>query len=244
MLQSCFRQRRPIHPGVRLRYELFLVEQLLLDRGILSTTASSQAIGASLPLTLLRFRKGRFPLCLSLPGAGYPSWASRSPVCSSFVSTPAILAAGSISIAIVSAMGPLVVAPAFFHILLVKGLAVGIVVKSLQLPEARLTGGEGFMLLALACWTRYSIAARKRLDGFIAACTIVPGSFLLVVLTLLARLSGFSGRPRATRPVDDPRTVPVATGNLISHAKASKLAVSPMALWADLVPVAAILHAM
>ncbi len=241
-----------------------LVEQLLLHWDILSTTASRQAIGASLLLTLLWVRKGRFPLYRSLPWRRMFILGLAGPVCSSLLTTLAIFTAGSVSVAIVYAMGPLVaavVARAFFRIPLVKGLAVGIalaviggiIVKSPQLSEARLTGGEGFMLLALVCWTWHSVAAQKWLNGFtqteIAAYTIFPGSFLLVVLTLLVWLSGLLDVHAPLNGSTIPLalaigTVPIAIGNLMWHVGVSKLGVTPMALRANLVPVAAILLAM
>ena len=237
-----------------------LIEQLLEHWDILSTTLSRQVIGATLLVTLLWVRKGRFPIHRALPWRRMTILGFAGPFCASLLTTLAVFSAGSVAVAIVYAMAPLiaaVVARVFFAIPPARGIIIGItlavtgglVVKAHEFQTASMTGGEGFMLLALVTWTWHSIAAQRWLRGFsqteIAAYTILPGSALLSVVVFIAWASGLV---TLHAPLNDTTislavaigVVPIALGNLMWHVGVNRLGVTPMALWGNLVPVAAI----
>ncbi len=237
-----------------------LIEQLLGHWDIFSTTLSRQVIGATLLVTLLWVRKGRFPIHRALPWRRMTILGFAGPFCASLLTTLAVFSAGSVAVAIVYAMAPLiaaVVARVFFAIRPARGTIIGItlavigglVVKAHEFQTASMTGGEGFMLLALVTWTWHSIAAQRWLKGFsqteIAAYTILPGSALLTVVVFIAWASGLV---TLHAPLNDTTislavaigVVPIALGNLMWHVGVNRLGVTPMALWGNLVPVAAI----
>ncbi len=237
-----------------------LIEQLLGHWDVLSATLSRQIIGAAVLVTLLWMRKGRFPVKRALPWRRMAILGFMGPFCSSLLTTLAVFSAGSVAVAIVYAMAPLiaaVVARVFFAIPPARGIIVGIalavagalIVKVHELSHASMSGGEGFMFLALVTWTWHSIAAQRWLKGFsqteIAAYTILPGSLLLAVAVFVAWASGFT---TLHAPLNGTTitlaaaigVVPIALGNLMWHVGVSRLGVTPLALWGNLVPVAAI----
>ena len=108
---------------------------------------------------------------------------------------------------------------------------------------------RGSCLLALVGWTWHSIAAQRWLKGFsqteIAAYTILPGSVLLTVTVFIAWASGLVTlhAPLTNTTISLAvaiGVVPIALGNLMWHVGVNRLGVTPMALWGNLVPVAAI----
>lgn len=237
-----------------------LIEQLLGHWDILSATLSRQVIGAGLLVMLLWARTRRFPIHRALPWRRMVILGFAGPFCASLLTTLAVFSAGSVAVAIVYAMAPLVaavVARVFFAIPPARSIIVGIalavtgglVVKGHEFSNASVTGGEGFMFLALVTWTWHSIAAQRWLKGFsqteIAAYTILPGSLLLTAAVCIAWASGLA-------TLHAPLTgttillavaigvVPIALGNLMWHVGVNRLGVTPMALWGNLVPVAAI----
>ncbi len=237
-----------------------LIEQLLGHWDILSTTLSRQVIGATLLVMLLWVRTRRFPIHRALPWRRMAILGFAGPFCASLLTTLAVFSAGSVAVAIVYAMAPLVaavVARMFFAIPSSRGVIIGIalavtgglVVKIHEFSNASVTGGEGFMLLALVGWTWHSIAAQRWLKGFsqteIAAYTILPGSVLLTVTVFIAWASGLVTlhAPLTNTTISLAvaiGVVPIALGNLMWHVGVNRLGVTPMALWGNLVPVAAI----
>ncbi len=237
-----------------------LIEQLLGHWDILSTTLSRQVIGATLLVMLLWVRTRRFPIHRALPWRRMAILGFAGPFCASLLTTLAVFSAGSVAVAIVYAMAPLVaavVARMFFAIPSSRGVIIGIalavtgglVVKIHEFSNASVTGGEGFMLLALVGWTWHSIAAQRWLKGFsqteIAAYTILPGSVLLTITVFIAWASGLVTlhAPLTNTTISLAvaiGVVPIALGNLMWHVGVNRLGVTPMALWGNLVPVAAI----
>ena len=237
-----------------------LIEQLLGHWDIFSATLSRQVIGAAFLVTLLWMRTRRFPIHRALPWGRMIILGFTGPFCSSLLTTLAVFSAGSVAVAIVYAMAPLiaaVVARVFFAMPPARGIVIGItlavagglIVKVQELQNASVTGGEGFMILALVTWTWHSIAAQRWLKGFsqteIAAYTILPGSILLTVVVCIVWASGLA---TLHAPLNETTVtlaiaigvIPIALGNLMWHFGVSRLGVTPMALWGNLVPVAAI----
>jgi drug/metabolite transporter (DMT)-like permease len=241
-----------------------LVEQLLLQWDMFSTTASRQLIGALALLLLLWVRSRQFPLRRALPWRQLTLLGIFGPAVSSSLTTLAVATSGSIAVAVIYAMGPLVaalVARVLFAIPLQKGTGIGIalaclggiIIKSAQLGEAELTGGEGFMLLSLCFWTWYSVAAQRWLKGFsqleIVGYTMLPGGILLTVLTVVLWLTGLADIHVPLNSTTVPMAlfiavVPIALGNLMWHTGVSRLGVTLMSIFANFVPVIAILLAM
>jgi len=241
-----------------------LVEQLLLQWDIVSTTASRQFIGALTLLAVVGIAQRRFPLSRALPWRKMTLLGIFGPGTSSMLTTLAVATAGSISVAVIYAMGPLVagvVAWVLFRIPLQKGIGVGIalacvgglVIKSAELGSAELSGGEGFMLLSLCFWTWYSIAAQRWLKGYsqaeIVGYSMFPGGVLLVLLAVVLWVSGFYDVHAPLNGTTVPialfiAVVPIAIGNLMWHTGVSRLGVTLMAIFANFVPVVAILLAM
>jgi len=240
-----------------------LVEQLLRSWDIFSATAARQFIGAVTLLVLLVAQRRRWPLRRGLPWGRLVALGVVGPGMSSTLTSLAIATAGSVSVAVVYAVGPLVaalVARYGFGIPLQPGISVGIVLavagglvmKAGQLGTAELGGGELFMVASLVCWTWYSVAAQRWLKGMsqleIVTLTMLPGGLLLVLLALvLAAMGLFDVRA----PLDGTTIplalyigmVPIAVGNLLWHTGVSRLGVTLMAIYGNFVPVAAILLA-
>ncbi|MGY8994998.1 MAG: DMT family transporter, partial [Alphaproteobacteria bacterium] len=241
-----------------------LVEQLLKQWDMFSTTASRQMIGALALLLLLWARSRQFPIRRALPWRPMIILGILGPALTSSLTTLAVATSGSIAVAVIYAMGPLVaalVARVLFHIPLQKGIGIGIalacvggiVIKSAQLGEAQLTGGEGFMLISLMFWTWYSVAAQRWLKGFsqleIVAYTMLPGGIFLMALTILLWVTGLYDIHVPLNSTTVPMAlfiavVPIAIGNLMWHTGVSRIGVTLMAIFANFVPVNAILLAM
>ncbi|MBT5432926.1 MAG: DMT family transporter [Alphaproteobacteria bacterium] len=240
-----------------------LIELLVQQWDMFSTTASRQVGGALTLFAALWISKRRFPLHRSLPWRKLIILGFMGPAFSSFFTTLAISTAGSIAVAVVFAMGPLVaalVARFCFAIPLQKGIPGGIflaclggiVVKSAQVGEASFTGGEGSMLLNMVFWAWYSIAAQRWLKGYsqleIAALTILPGSLMQASLVAVLWITGLHEMhmPLNTTTISLAvfiAVIPIAVGNLMWHTGVSRLGVTMMAIFANLVPIIAILLA-
>ena len=240
-----------------------LVEQLLLSWDILSTTAARQTIGALALLAMLWARKRVFPLRRSLPWRRIVLLGLFGPALSSTLTTLAVATAGSVAVAIVYSMGPIVAALTariLFRIPLQAGIGIGIgfaclgglILKAGQLGETEVTGGELFMLASMVAWTWYSVACQRWLAGMsqleIAALSMLPVG---VILALAVALAGVTGAFAVHAPLDATTIslalfiglVPIGMGNLMWHVTVSRLGVSLTAIYGNLIPVVAVLIA-
>jgi drug/metabolite transporter (DMT)-like permease len=241
-----------------------LVEQLLLQWDIFSTTAARQLIGGVALLTALGLRNRRFPLRRTLPWRHMILLGFFGPVCSSTLTTLAVSLAGSVAVAIIYAMGPIIAALtswALFRLPLQAGIALGIAFACLggliltlgRIHDAEFSGGEGFMVLSLICWTWYSVACQRWLKGFsqleIAGFSMFPGGVILAVVVLVMATTGAYD---IRLPLNETTLVlvlfigivPIGTGNLMWHTGVSRLGVTMMAIYVNFVPVVAVLIAM
>jgi len=241
-----------------------LVEQLLLQWDIFSTTAARQLIGGVALLALLAIRKRRFPLRRTLPWRHMILLGFFGPVFSSTLTTLAVSLAGSVAVAIVYATGPIVAALTAwvaFRLPLQPGIALGIAFACVggliltlgRIDDARFSGGEGFMILSMISWTWYSIACQRWLKGFsqleIAGYSMFPGGVILVVAVVVMAVTGVYD---IRLPINETTLalalfigiVPIGIGNLSWHIGVSRLGVTMMAIYANFIPVIAILTAM
>lgn len=241
-----------------------LVEQLLMQWDIFSTTAARQLIGGVALLTLLAIRKRKFPLRRTLPWRHMILLGLFGPVLSSTLTTLAVSLAGSVAVAIIYATGPIIAALTSwvaFRLPLQPGIAFGIafacvggLILSLgRLHEAQFNGGEGFMVLSLISWTWYSVACQRWLKGFsqleIAGYSMFPGGVILAIAVIVMATTGIYD---IRLPLNDTTlalalfigVVPIGIGNLMWHTGVSRLGVTMMAIYVNFVPVVAVLVAM
>ena len=241
-----------------------LVEQLLLQWDIFSTTAARQLIGGVALLTLLAIRKRQFPLRRTLPWRHMILLGFFGPVISSTLTTLAVSLAGSVAVAIIYATGPIIAALTSwvaFRLPLQPGIvfgiafacAGGIILTLGRLDEAGFTGGEGFMVLSLIFWTWYSVACQRWLKGFsqleIAGYSMFPGGVILSVAVLVLSTTGLYD---IHLPINGTTIVlvlfigivPIGIGNLMWHTGVSRLGVTMMAIYVNFVPIVAVLIAM
>lgn len=241
-----------------------LVEQLLRQWDIFSTTAARQLIGGLALLTLLAILKRRFPLRRTLPWRQMILLGFFGPVFSSTLTTLAVSLAGSVAVAIIYATGPIIAAVtswALFRLPLQPGIVFGIAFACVggliltlgRLHEAQFSGGEGFMVLSLISWTWYSVACQRWLKGFsqleIAAYSMFPGGVMLALgVLVLAATGAYDIR----LPINETTIVlalfigivPIGFGNFMWHTGVSRLGVTMMAIYVNFVPVIAVLIAM
>lgn len=171
-----------------------------------------------------------------------------------------------VTAAIVSAAGPVVaalVARAFFATPLDRSIlpAVALAVLGGGLatwhPGSRITdfeirGGEPLMILAMACWAWYSIAAQKWLHGLsqlrITGLTLAPGAAILVAIYLALGAAGLSPLPPpGPRDAVDVALLAwivlaaVVFGIFVWHFGVRHVGVVVASLYMNLVPVVAVL---
>ncbi len=224
------------------------------------------AIGAPIFLILLRLRE---------PGAllprGVPQW--RLWVLGAVgvglfapLFTLGIAHANPVVAAILSAAGPIVAAlvarlcfatpldrsivPAVVLAVIGGGLATWTPDRAAGGFEIR--GGEVLMLMAMACWAWYSIAAQRWLQGLsqlrITGLTLAPGAVIMVVIYLILGVAGFAALPPPPpRGMTDVAVLgwvvmaAVVVGVFLWHFGVRHVGVVVASLYMNLVPIVAVL---
>ena len=214
------------------------------------------AIGAPIFLILLRLRE---------PGAllprGVPQW--RLWVLGAVgvglfapLFTLGIAHANPVVAAILSAAGPIVAALVLRVCVCERRYEIGGGLATWTPDRAaggfEIRGGEVLMLMAMACWAWYSIAAQRWLQGLsqlrITGLTLAPGAVIMVVIYLILGVAGFAALPPPPpRGMTDVAVLgwvvmaAVVVGVFLWHFGVRHVGVVVASLYMNLVPIVAVL---
>jgi drug/metabolite transporter (DMT)-like permease len=228
--------------------------------------ASRYALAAPLLLLLLRWSEGQVPWFAGM--AGWRWWLLGTIGIGIFAPlfTLGIHHANPIMAAILSSMSPAVTAivgrvgfalpiprrvvPGIM--LAIAGCAYATYDPALAGSPFDLRGGEILIIAAQACWSWYSIASQRWMQGCsqlrIVGITVALGSVVLVAVYLLAGVAGAANLPPAApRGVVDVGVflwlplVPVLIGNILWLNGVRQLGAVIAALFMNLMPITAVL---